>query len=295
MKTRTILFLTVIFISNSLYSQIPNSGFENWTNPNGYNIPDSWENLNPVTNSAGIYTCMKGTPGSPGTAYLKLITQAVSGMGVQPGIAVSGLLNTTTFQAVSGFAYADRPVSLKGKWQFMASGSDKGYISLYLTKWNGALKMRDTIGEVKYLLTGMVMSWQSFTLPISYNSLEIPDSAIIILSASGKIPVAGSYLYIDNLSFFGSTSGWEELSNQAGLMIFPNPVIQNKLVVDFKNREIKADHADIIDLHGNVISRKEIKNQSFPVTIDVSNLHAGSYFLRITSPTGSFGSRFIKQ
>ncbi len=295
MKTRTILFLTVIFITNSVFAQIPNSGFENWTNPNGYNIPDNWGNLNPVTNSTGIYTCLKGTPGSPGTAYLRLISKAVTGMGVQPGIAVSGVLNTTTFQAVSGFAYADRPVSLKGKWQFMANGSDKGYISLYLTKWDGALKMRDTIGEVKYPLPGMVMSWQSFTLPISYSSSEIPDSAIIILSASGTIPVAGSYLYVDNLSFFGSTIGLEEQSNQEGLMIFPNPVIQNKLVVDCKNREVKADHADIMDLHGKVISRKEIKNQSFPVTVDVSNLHAGLYILRITSPTGSFGSRFIKQ
>jgi len=295
MKTRIIIFFTVIFIANALFAQIPNSGFENWTNPNGYNIPDSWGNLNPVTNSASIYTCLKGTPGSPGTAYLKLISKTVTGMGVQPGISVSGVLNTTTFQAVSGFAYSDRPVSLKGKWQFMANGSDQGCISVYLTKWDAGLTMRDTIGEVTYLLLGMVMSWQNFTIPLSYNNNEIPDSAVIIFSASGSVPVDGSYLYIDNLSFFGSTVGMEEQSDQAGLMIFPNPVIQNKLIVDLKNREITVDHLDILDLHGKLISRKEIKNQAFPVTINVSTLHAGSYLLRISSPSGTFGSKFIKQ
>jgi len=295
MKARIIMFFTVIIIANALFAQIPNSGFENWTNPNGYNIPDSWGNLNPVTNSASIYTCLKGTPGSPGTAYLKLISKTVTGMGVQPGIAVCGVLNTTTFQAVSGFAYSDRPVSLKGKWQFMANGSDQGYISVYLTKWDAGLTMRDTIGEVTYLLPGMVMSWQNFTIPLSYNNNEIPDSAVIIFSASGSVPVDGSYLYIDNLSFFGTTVGMEEQSDQAGLIIFPNPVIQNTLIVDFKNREITVDHLDIMDLHGNLISRKVMKNQTFPVTINVSTLHAGSYLLRISSPSGTFGSKFIEQ
>jgi hypothetical protein len=295
MKTRIIFFLTVIFIVNSLYAQIPNSGFENWSNTAGYNTPDDWGNLNPVTNSVSIYTCLKGTPGSPGAAYLKLISKTVTGMGVQPGIAVSGVLNTTIFQAVSGFAYADRPTSLKGKWQFMANGADQGYISVYLSKWDAGLNMRDTIGEVKYLLPGMVMSWQNFTIPLSYNSNEIPDSAIIIFSASGSIPVDGSYLYIDNLSFFGSTVGMEEQFDQAGLMIFPNPVIQNKLVVDLKNRDVTVDHVDIMDLHGKMLIRKETTNQRFPITMDVSNLHIGSYFLRITSPSGTFGSKFIKQ
>ena len=296
MKTRTGFLFFIIFLANNMvFAQIPNSGFENWTNPNGYNIPDSWGNLNPVTTTAGVYTCLKGTPGSPGAAYLKLISKTVTGMGVQPGIAVSGILNTITFQAVSGFAYADRPVSLKGKWQFMANGSDQGYISVYLTKWNAGQNMRDTIGELKYLLQGMVMSWQSFTLPVIYNHTEIPDSAMIIFSASGKIPVDGSYLYIDNLSFFGSTLGLEEQSNQAGLIIFPNPVIQNNLIVDLKNHEVTADYVYIMDLYGKVISRGELKNQRFPITMDVSTLQTGAYFIRITSPSGTFGSKFIKQ
>ncbi len=123
MRTRIIILLTFITIAGPLFSQIPNSGFESWTNIGSYSTPDNWGNLNAVTASSGIYTCVKGSPGNPGTAYLKLISKTVSGMGVQPGIAVSGLLNTTTFEAVSGFPYSERPASLDGAWQFMANVS----------------------------------------------------------------------------------------------------------------------------------------------------------------------------
>lgn len=296
MKTRTgFLFLIIFLVNNIVFSQIPNSGFETWTNPNGYNIPDSWGNLNPVTTTAGVYTCLKGTPGSPGAAYLKLVSKTVTGMGVQPGIAVSGALNTTTFQGISGFAYSDRPTSLKGKWQFMANGSDQGYISLYLTKWDAGQNMRDTIGELKYLLPGMVMSWQSFTLPITYNNTEIPDSAMIIFSASGNVPVDGSYLYIDNLSFFGGTVGLQDKPDQGSLIIFPNPVVQDNLLIDVKNHDLTMSSIDVLDFGGKIVIRKELKNQVFPISIDVSSLVAGGYFLRVNSSEGTFSRKFIKQ
>jgi len=290
-----ISLLTVIAITNSIFSQIPNSGFENWTNMGSYSTPDNWGNLNAVTTATGVYTCVKGSPGNPGTAYLKLISKTVSGMGVQPGIAVSGVLNTTTFQANSGFAYTNRPAELDGSWQFMAGGSDQGYIAVYLTKWDAGLNRRDTIGQVINPLSGMVMSWRNFSLPLSYSNSDIPDTAMIILSASGSIPVNGSYLYIDNLSFVGGTIGMQDQSALSGLLVFPNPVTQNNLIIDLKNRDFTADYINILDLHGKLIIRKTMIKQHFPVSMDVSTLHAGEYFLRITSQDGTFGRKFIKQ
>ena len=295
MKTRIILLFIFIAIGNSIFSQIPNNGFENWTNMGSYSTPDNWGNLNAVTTTTGIYTCLKGSPGNPGTAYLKLVSKTISGMGIQPGIAVSGVLNTTTFQSVSGFAYTDRPAELDGSWQFMAGGSDQGYIAVYLTKWDAGLNRRDTIGQVVNPLSGMVMSWRNFSLPLSYSNSDIPDTAMIILSASGSIPVTGSYLYIDNLSFVGGTIGMQDQSALSGLLAFPNPVTQNNLIIDLKNRDFTADYIDILDLQGKLIIRKTMINQHFPVSMDVTTLHAGEYFLRITSQGGTFGRKFIKQ
>jgi Secretion system C-terminal sorting domain len=295
MKIRFILFLIVTVTAGPVFSQIPNNGFENWTNTGNYSTPDNWGNLNAVTTTAGVYACVKGSPGNPGTAYLKLTSKTVSGMGVQPGIAVSGILNTSTFQAISGFAYTNRPGELDGSWQFMAGGSDQGYIAVYLTKWDAGLNKRDTIGQVVNPLPGMVMSWRNFFLPLSYSNSDIPDTAVIILSASGKNPVNGSYLYIDNLSFAGGTVGVEDHSALSGLLVFPNPVTQNKLVVNSKNREITADYIDILDLHGKLIISKTMINQDFPVSMDVSTLHPGEYFLRVTTQGITFGLKFIKQ
>ncbi|MEI7980893.1 MAG: T9SS type A sorting domain-containing protein [Bacteroidota bacterium] len=282
-------------IVHPVFAQIPNSGFENWTSIGNYIVPDEWGNLNPVTNPSGLYTCQKGAPGSPGAAYLKLVSRNIPGMGIKPGIAVSGELNTTTFQPVSGFAYNDRPVSLKGKWQYMAGGADQGYIAAYFTKWNPASHTRMSVGQFIYPLPGMVMSWQDFTLPITYFNGLIPDSAMIVFSASGTVPVSGSYIYIDNLSFYGSTVGFEEQSVSPGLLIYPNPVINDKLMIDLKNRETAADYIEILDLHGKLMSKQTLKSKQFPVSMDVSALSAGEYLLLVTMPSGTRSSKFIRK
>jgi hypothetical protein len=216
-------------------------------------------------------------------------------MGIQPGIAVSGVLNTTTFEAVSGFPYTDRPESLDGSWQYMAGGSDQGYIAVYLTKWNTGLNLRDTLAQLKYPLPGMVMSWRNFSLPFIWSGSAYPDSAMIILSASGKNPVNGSYLYIDDLAFAGGTVGMNNLSTIPDLIIYPNPVTRNKLMIDLKRKDFTAESIDILDIQGNTIPGKTMINQHFPVTLDVSDLHPGEYFLRINSQGTRFRQKFIKQ
>ena len=119
-----------------------------------------------MTASMSTYTCLKGTPGNVGTAYIKLVSKNVTGMGIMPGIAVSGELDQNTLQPVSGFPFTSRPQNLTGKWQYMASGSDQGYIACVLTKWNSAMSMRDTVAFSYHPLTGMAMSWANFSIPL---------------------------------------------------------------------------------------------------------------------------------
>lgn len=87
----------------------------------------------------------------------------------------------------------------------------------------------------------------------------------------------------------------QDQSALSGLLAFPNPVTQNNLIIDLKNRDFTADYIDILDLQGKLIIRKTMINQHFPVSMDVTTLHAGEYFLRITSQDGTFGRKFIKQ
>ena len=294
MKARIIAILFVTVLAKVSFAQIPNSGFENWTSVGSYIIPDNWGTLNPVTYPSGIYTCMKGAPGNPGATFLKLISKTVPGMGVMPGIAVSGVLNTTTFQAVSGFPYANRPISLRGNWQYMAYGADQGHISVYLTKWKTDLNARTIVGQVVYLLPGMVMSWLNFALPITYNNYDIPDSAMITFAASGTVPVEASYLYIDNLSFYGSTLGIEDQTAPVELLVYPNPVAHDLLSIDLKNRDFGPEYDEIINMEGKVMMRQVLINRLMPISIDVSTLPAGEYLIRIGSQTGTVSKKFLR-
>ena len=222
---KLVLLFAAIATSATTFAQIPNAGFENWDNTGGYNTPTGWDNPNATTNPLSIYTCVKGTPGYVGASYLQLTSKTVAGFGVVPGVAVSGILDIAAAQPKSGFAYNQRPASLKGEWQYMAYGSDAGHIVVFLSHWNSTTMSRDTVAFTDHTLAGMVMSWASFDIPLNYVSGAFPDSAIIVLSASGTTPVANSYLYVDTLQFAGSVpSSVNNISgNNMNVSVSPNP------------------------------------------------------------------------
>ena len=176
----------------------------------------------------------------------------------------------------------------------MAYGADQGHISVYLTKWKTNLNARTIVGQVVYLLPGMVMSWQNFALPITYNNYDIPDSAMITFAASGNIPVEASYLYIDNLSFYGSTLGMEDQAAPAELFVYPNPVIHDILTIDLKNRDFVPEYAEIINMEGKVMMRQTLINNLMPISIDVSALPPGEYLIRIGSQTDTVSKKFLR-
>lgn len=289
MKKCFLSFIATIAISTIVTAQIPNAGFENWTSMGAYNNPDSWDNLNAMTTSMSVYTCTKGTPGSPGTAYLKLVSKSVSGMGVMPGIATTGTINMGNMNVSGGFAFSQRPQSLTGKWQYMASGSDAGFVAVYLTKWNSMMNMRDTVAMAMQSLSGMAMSWTNFTLNLMYMNGNNPDTAQIILSSSGMTPVANSYLYVDNLAFSGSVAGVKENVSLIGnLSVYPNPASE-KLSVDLllqKNTSLKLQ---LIDLSGNIVKEFAEANVSGKLnrSIELSALAKGVYFLKVLTDNGS--------
>lgn len=296
MKINTLLSIILVFafISAKAQSVIPNAGFENWTSMGSYNNPDNWGTLNDFTAPLGVYTCVKGTPGAVGTAYLKLSSKSVLGIGVVPAVAVSGEIDINNFTAASGFAFSDRPQSLTGKWQYMANGSDHGYIAVLLTKWNTANNTADTIAYMYYQLPGMVMSWANFTLPLTYISGNYPDSAMIAFSASGTSPVAGSYLYIDEIAFYGSVQGVKDHPHTSGIKIYPTPA-KNTLNLDFNSMTLKSFSIQVFDITGKLLKKDEFSSERSSVSVDISGLPNGFYYLKLLSSGKTFVKSFIKE
>ena len=291
---KKIFLLIAIACTNATFAQIPNAGFENWTSMGSYNNPNNWDQLNAMTASMSVYTCTKGTPGDPGTAYLKLTSQTVSGMGVMPGIATTGTINMSTMNVGGGFAYSQRPQDISGVWQYMAYGSDAGFVAVYLTKWDAAMGMRDTVAMALQSLSGMVMTWTSFSVSLMYMTGETPDTAQIILSSSGSKPVANSYLYIDNLAFAGSVAGIKNNFAHAEIKLFPNPA-SDRLVLNLSNSSVTKGQIEIFDILGKKVSSLNNVDFMTSTTIDISNLTKGEYLIKVNTYEEIISQKFIKQ
>lgn len=296
MKKVYSILIFASFLPFLVQSQIPNNGFENWTSMGNYNNPNDWSSLNDLTAPANAYTCTKGSPGNPGTSYLKLTSKPVSGMGIKPGIAVSGFLDAETLDVSGGFPFEGRPEALVGKWQYMAFGSDQGYISIFLTLWNETSHERDTISYTYHPLYDMVMNWANFSIPLSYQSTSFPDSAIIVLSASNAMGAAisnNSYLYIDNLSFSNTIYLATDDISKPTLRIFPNPVTSQ---INIENLAInKACLIDVLDMNGKLLMQRNVPANSGTITLEVSILSSGAYLLKMRNGFDVYVSNFIKQ
>ena len=295
---KLITFFTVIIISTTAFAQIPNGGFDTWTNTSGYNMPTGWDNLNPMTSPMSVYTCTKGTPGVVGSGYLELNTQNVSGMGVMPGVAVSGKMDMMSFTALSGFPYAMRPTQLTGSWQYMASGSDMGFISVLLTKWNIAMSKRDTVSYTIQNLSGMMMSWAPFTINLTYMSTSVPDSAIIILSASNLVfPVAGSMLNVDNLALAGVPSSVAVIAGNSSLLfISPNPATGSAALAyhSISGKDVEVLLTDMAGRNLIKMSSNTIMGDN-NISLNVSNLAKGIYLLKVIDGDNIQVQKLVKE
>lgn len=285
MKKYFFLFLLAALIVNVSTAQIPNFSFENWTNMGSYNNPDQWGTLNNKTSMAGIYTAEKGTPGKPGSFYLKLTSKTMPG-GVANGIAVSGKLDSINKKPLSGFACNLRPQSLVGNWQHMIYGSgDQGSVNASLTKWNSVSGQRDTIATLKKTLVGMAMNWEGFSIPFTYLSGDAPDTCIIFLKANESTPSNPSYLWVDSLAFKGTVAGVQSHTTASGeLLVFPNPS-NNNIMIELEGNALAPTLIELMDLNGNIVISKNagILNGPSKQSLNVSGLSKGTYLLNITS------------
>jgi hypothetical protein len=278
MKKQLTLLATVLLIYIGASAQIPNYSFETWTSMGAYSNPANWGTMNNTTAALSVYTATKGSPGVGGAAYLKLTSKKV-GTAVVNGIAVSGVLDSMTMKPKSGFAYNLKPTALVGKWQYMASNA--GSITIQFTKWNTTTKMRDVIGSGSQTLSGMAMSWASFSIPITFTGSGTPDSCIIILKASGSAPVADDYLWVDNLELTGATSIVKN-ENPTSFTVYPNPG-NGVITLNFNTPNEKQTIVQVMDITGKMMLSENLNLAAgtSKQTLDVSSFAKGSYFIKI--------------
>ena len=303
-KKLHLICLGLLLSAIPLFAQIPNGGFENWISMNTYDLPYGWATLNNKTAAQTMFTAAKAIPGNPGSSYLKLTSKTIGGS-VVPGVAVCGKMDTMTMLPKSGFAYSQRSATFSGKWQHMIYGGSQGSITVLLTKWNTAISKRDTIAYKLQGLSGMAMSWANFSFNLTYmDSLQNPDSCIVVLRSSGSAPTNNDYLWVDGLAFSGTVAiaqpqnlvGLKEnTSSVSKINVFPNPAT-NQVTVNYSLADNDKISIQLIDISGKVVKEISPSNNLIGVntlTLETNKLTKGIYTLSIKGSKSDHNSKLV--
>lgn len=261
-----ILFSIFIFVQN--YAQIPNSSFENWMNMGNYEVPENWYTLNEKFSSSNVFTVTKESPGKSGNSYIKVTSKTIN-QKVIGGIAITAFPIQSSPQRLSGFC------------QHMGYSSEKGCISVALTKWNVQKNKRDTVALGRHELFGMIMNWSEFNIQLMYLNTDQPDSALITLQSSGLNPSAQDYLSVDDLSFQNQTANILEFDIKKNyISIYPNPATM-ELNIEINNLEEESIFIKMFNTNGQEVFFKSYNtnNNFINEKLDVSHLLKGIYFL----------------
>lgn len=295
MKSKSItnlLFPLAFGITNFCMAQIPNYGFENWSTIKNYSEPVNWSSLNSTTSRFNDFTCKK--MGNTTVGYsVSLWSKTINGK-VVPGIIVSGKIDTTTYKAISGFAYTGRPSELKGSRQFMGGENDNGFIAAYLTKWDTTNSRRDTIGFAFEELKGMSHTWSDFKIPFKYNSILKPDSCVIVLSSSGKTPKPYSFLYIDNLSFDNKITSFD-IIEPSQINVYPNPAT-TEIFISFVSGSASLNELKeiiLVDMLGKIVLTLLPAYNNSEFRINTESIPKGIYILRANTKYNVFSKKLI--
>ena len=167
MKIKLLTLLLSALVISTLHAQVPNGGFENWTNvlgvfddPDGY-VSDNFEGI------PGSISCEKSTDVHSGTYSAKLITKMTAGGAIQDGGIVSGSIDLATFAVTIGFPYTSRPSTFSGYYKHLpAVVGDSSVLSVEFTR--GSLTGGDfeLVGTAIFVTKPTVSDWTLFEADI---------------------------------------------------------------------------------------------------------------------------------
>jgi hypothetical protein len=270
---RLFLVVSVVLVaSSSLIAQIPNAGFESWTNGD----PDGWT----VTNSDPIFTITQTTSAHSGT-------YAAHGAVFDAG--VGSTLAPIMFSGTSGnegFPVDQRYGALHGFYKFSPTGGDRLFIEVIMQKDTAA------IGVGMYLDTATVTTYREFVANISYVTGDVPDTGWIYIAVtpqSGPFTHLGTTFDIDDLSF-GPATGVNDLPNgrPASYRLeqnFPNPFNPSTgIVYDLPEQSnVRLTVYNLIGQQVAVLVNEAQPAGRYKAIFDGSNLTSGMYFYHLSA------------
>jgi hypothetical protein len=273
----------IICFYSTAFCQVPNGGFENWTNGN----PDGWIGDNDLAD--GLVPITPTADSHSGNSALKGEVIPYQGIPLNP---VLGII----------FPYSGRPTNFTGYCKFTSAGSDSLVILV-------SLGSRQDSGGVggggSVVIKNTVNNYAEFNIPIYWVSQNPPDSCVISFTVCPASPNAhaGTEYYIDDLSFLNNAAGVADLQNKNPndfklYQNFPNP-FNPSTTIKYSITNVETRHPrkpgqvasslqqaqlNIYDVLGNIVStlvNQEEPAGAYQVAWDAANLPSGIYFYRL--------------
>jgi len=291
--SKSLFFLSVLMIiAIHSFAQIPNSGFENWTNAGLYEDLDGWGTANSSSPTApGATKSTDHYPINVGNYSLRLENDTL--INAYLGLAMTGSLA----EPHPAFAIIGHPTSLTGYYKFFPLNGDTMYIQIKLFL-NGI----DVVVE-KFSYSDSQTTWAPFS--ISIPTYTTADSAHIILAACyvdgpSFEPHGNSILYIDNLNFDDFITGIDNsYSNYPGKFDFALQY-QNSFNggadISFEILSESFVSLKILDVLGReveTIVSRTLASGSHTVKWNANNIQNGIYFCSLQTENYSQSRRII--
>ena len=280
-------FLLFALLSTSAKSQsIPNPGFENWILNFDYSEPEGWGTLNllatglfgnPVSVFKDSVTPYSGTYAMNVTTIVLTNNPDTANLRDTAGIAFTG---SVTFSGqVFGFPYTQKPTNLRFYYKYFPTGTDTAFCNVQLFKWNTTTNSRDTLATGTFFENNTVNSYTQASILLDYDpqfSSLTPDTAMINYRASSDIiPIPGSSLFVDELSFSGGVGVEEQTVSANQVTVFPNPANSE---LNLKFTDTKSHSVLIYDASGKVVAKGTVTNKA--TKINVAEISNGLYFYK---------------
>lgn len=294
MKKHVLTLLPLIFLCSVSFAQIPNAGFETWTN----NDPDGWVTTNGLTLLGNPQSVFKSTDAHSGSFACEINTVQITNK--PPGVFVpdyTGSIFTGKQVFVSsyfGFPCTVKPGKLNFWYKYNARNNDTATVLAYTTRWNSSLGKRDTLSIAVSILTDSVGVYtMAEVMFMVMDSVSVPDSAVVLFaSASVMATQAGSKLVLDDVSFAGGTVGLKETNTPLTLEVYPNPVNNGLIQLSFAQPEANVK-VSLIDINGRVVSEHTGQAFSGSLIIDIGQPSFGMYILSVQTENGNAIKRLI--
>ncbi len=317
-KILSLSLLVLILASRGFAQSLPNSGFENWTNPT---TPDGWtikysgtlNTLLPLSFAFGAKT----TDAHSGSYALK-VTPAMIAIGegfTLPGIVQLGTVGTFNLDmnamtdlmnldftnlnledlmqfrelVATGYPLSEAPSEVKFWYRYLPDGSDEVRISVIATQWNSMTNIPEVVASGTTTISEASHQYQQMNVAMNQSGASpICDTIRVLITVGGLNASVSSEFYIDDFSLKFNTWGISD-HYESRLLIYPNPT-KHFFKVGMVDDQVE-NYLEVLDGYGKLVLRAE--NITLNDQISTSNLTPGVYFVRLVQNNRALSSKLI--